>query len=155
MRLFPGVNLRIGGWLVPEVFFPGVLFPLIVFAVLYAYPLLEQFVSFDKRPHNVLRLPWQHPFNTALGCAVFVFMIVLLAAGGDDVIAVASGASVVALRSLLRVLVFVLPAVTFAISYGICVSLQRRRSVVHPPASGVSAAVQDESAGSLPRSQKA
>jgi ubiquinol-cytochrome c reductase cytochrome b subunit len=154
MRLFPGVNLRIGGWLVPEVFFPGVLFPLLVFAGLYAYPFLEQFISFDKRPHNVLRLPHQQPFNTALGCAVFVFMIVLLAAGGDDVIAVASGSSVVVLRTLLRVLVFVLPAATFAIAYGTCVSKQRRHSAATAPGKIVSAAVPEKAEGSLQGPQK-
>ena len=153
MRLFPGVNLRIGGWLVPEVFFPGMLFPLLVFAGLYAYPFLEKLISHDDRPHNVLRLPSQQPFNTALGCAALVLMVVLLAAGGDDVIAVAAGSDVVGLRTLLRVLVFLLPVVTFAIVYAICVNMQRRRSaanVLEPPAAAaVALEVQEKSTGQL------
>lgn len=120
MRLSPAVNLHIGPWLVPEVFFPGMLLPLVVFTVLYAYPFLDRAISGDRGTHHVLRLPWQQPFHTALGCAVFVFILVLLVAGGDDVIAVAEGSSVVAMRELLRFLVFALPLVTGSVVYLLC-----------------------------------
>ncbi len=49
MRLFPGINVHLGKWLIPEVFFPGVLFPAVVFAFLYAYPFLEKLISRDQR----------------------------------------------------------------------------------------------------------
>lgn len=126
MRLFPGVNLHIGPYLVPELFFPAVLFPSMIFAVLYAYPFLEKLANLDFREHNVLLLPWEQPFNTAVGCAVLMMMLVLLFAGGDDVVAVVLNRSVVGIRAILRVLFFVAPAVTYVVTYAICKSVQRR-----------------------------
>lgn len=137
MRLFPGINVHFGRWVqIPEVFFPGMLFPGLVFATLYAYPFLEKlFSSGDpEKQHNVLRLPYQQPFSTALGCSVLMLMLVLLVAGGDDIIAVATGTSVVAIRAILRVLVFILPAATAALVYPVCVRFRQTRSKSHPPA---------------------
>jgi ubiquinol-cytochrome c reductase cytochrome b subunit len=134
MRLFPGVNLYFGRWLIPEVFFPGMLFPVLVFAALYVLPFIEKFLSLDDKPHNVLKLPYQQPFNTALGCAVFSFLLVLFVAGGDDVIAVAAGRSVIAIRTILRILVFVVPAVTAVLVYALCVWARRRNTSLEEPA---------------------
>ncbi|MGA9885602.1 MAG: cytochrome bc complex cytochrome b subunit [Candidatus Acidiferrales bacterium] len=132
LRLFPGVHLWLGHWLIPEIFFPGILFPVLIFVFLYAYPFIEKFfVPGANEPHNVLRLPYQQPFHTAFGCAAFVFLLVLFFAGSDDVIAVASGGSVVAIRTILRVLVFVAPAVTAVLAYGACLLVRRRHSGLH------------------------
>jgi ubiquinol-cytochrome c reductase cytochrome b subunit len=131
MRLFPGVNVWLGHYLIPEVFFPGALLPILVFILLYSWPWIDKIITLDLRTHNVLRLPWQQPFNTAFGCSLLMFVLVLLVAGGDDVIAVAANSSVVMLRTLLRILVFVLPAVTFAVVYGLC----RWRLSIHTRAS--------------------
>lgn len=129
MRLFPGVNFRIGGYLVPEVFWPGFFFPAMMFALLYAWPFLEKLISLDFQPRNVLRWPYQQPFCTALGCATLALLVVLEFAGGDDVVAMAGDARVGALRDLLRVLVFVVPAVTAVVSYLICVWWRKRRAI--------------------------
>lgn len=128
MRLFPGVNAHFGPYLIPEVFFPAVLFPGLVFIVLYTYPFLEKLANLDFRAHNVLLLPWEQPFNTAFGCGLLALMLVLLFAGGDDVMAMALNKSVVEIRSILRVLVFVVPAVTGVATYGICTAIQRKHS---------------------------
>ncbi len=128
MRLFPGVNLRIGGWLFPEVFFAAVLFPALVFMGLYLYPFLERWFTFDDDAHHVLRLPYETPLKTAFGCAVLSALVVLFFAGGDDVIAVAAGASVVEIRTILRILFFVVPAITALVVYGICCHIRRRRA---------------------------
>jgi len=124
LRLFPPLNLRILGNLVPEVFFPGVLLPLVIFALLYAYPFLERWFTGDREDHHVLQIPYEHPLRTALGCAVFMMFVVLLFAGGEDVIAVISKASVVTLRQIFRVLVFATPVVTAVIVYAACLLLQ-------------------------------
>jgi ubiquinol-cytochrome c reductase cytochrome b subunit len=120
MRLFPGVNAYLGHYLIPEVFFPAVLMPAMVFLLLYSWPWVDKLVTLDLRQHNVLRLPWQQPLETAFGCSLLMFVLVLLVAGGDDVIALAANGSVVMLRDLLRWVVFVAPAVTFAAVYGLC-----------------------------------
>jgi ubiquinol-cytochrome c reductase cytochrome b subunit len=132
MRLFPGINLRIGGELVPEVFFPAVLFPALVFAILYFYPFIEEFLSSDRKQHNVLLLPYQQPFNTAVGCSGIMFLLVLLFAGGDDVVAISTGSSVVEVRTLLRILVFLAPAVTWVVVYLLCVGSRRRHAEPGP-----------------------
>lgn len=145
LRLFPGVNLHVGQYLlIPAVFFPGLLLPLLIFGTLYAYPLLEKLFSFNDQPHNVLLLPYQQPFSTATGCAVLMFLLVLLVAGGDDVIAVATGTSVVTIRTILRILVFIAPAVTGALVYLVCRAVQRRSAAPHPTALRDYAAVKEE-----------
>lgn len=126
MRLFPGVNIHFGPYLVPEVFFPSVLIPGLFFLVLYLYPFIEKLFSFDEKAHQVLRLPYQQPLNTAIGCAAFAFLIVLTFAGGDDVVSVAAGASVVTARGILQILVFVVPVVTFVVAYLLCARARRR-----------------------------
>jgi len=120
MRLFPGVNVHLGPYLIPNVFFPAMLMPLLLFGTLYLYPFLEQLFTFDFETHNVLRVPAQQPFNTALGCGVLMALLVLLFGGGDDVIAVATNTSVVTIRILLRILFFVAPVVAAAVVYGLC-----------------------------------
>jgi ubiquinol-cytochrome c reductase cytochrome b subunit len=126
MRLFPGVNVRLGGYLIPEVFFPAVLLPLLVFTTLYLYPFLEKIFVFDREPHHVLRLPYQQPFNTALGCAAFIFLLALLFSGADDVIAVIMKSSVVEIRAILRVVVFAAPAFTWLVVYALCARACRK-----------------------------
>lgn len=130
MRLFPGVHMQVGRWLIPEIFFPAVLMPALLFLALYLYPFLEQLFTFDTEQHHVLRRPSQQPFNTALGCGVFMYLLVLFFAGGDDVIALATGTSVVTIRAILRALVFAAPAVTFALVYLLC-ARARRHSASH------------------------
>jgi len=136
MRLFPGVNLRLGQYLVPEVFFPAVLFPGALFVILYAYPFLEEAVSIRVRSHNILSLPAQHPFNTALGCSVFSGLVVLQLAGSDDIIAVASSSSVVALRALFRVLFFVVPAIVGPAVYILCRIVKRKTAELQSSRAG-------------------
>jgi ubiquinol-cytochrome c reductase cytochrome b subunit len=126
MRLFPGVNLHIAGQLVPEVFFPAVLLPALVFGTLYVFPFIDELVHFDFKQHNVLDLPYQRPVITAIGCGVLCFLLVLLVAGGDDVIAVALASSVVTIRWILRILCFLAPAVTVVMAYLLCKRAQSR-----------------------------
>ena len=124
MRLFPGINLQLGHWLIPELFFPAVLMPSLVFGGLYLWPFVEKLFSRDEGDQNVLRLPYEQPIKTALGVAFFVFMLVLLVAGGDDIIAVATGSSLVEMRAMLRVLVFVAPIIAAALTYLVCARLR-------------------------------
>lgn len=129
MRLFPGVNLHLGKYLIPGVFFPGVLFPALVFLVLYLYPFFDKAISRDTQAHHVLRLPYEQPFHTAFGCAVFIFMLVLLFAASDDVIAVGVGGSVTQIRLIFRVIVFVAPAITGIIVYMLCLRAKRKHEL--------------------------
>lgn len=126
LRLFPGVNLRLWGHLVPEVFFPGVLLPSVLFGTLYIYPFLERWISGDHEVHNILQHPSANFVRTASGSAVFAFLLVLFFAGGQDVITVISGIPLVYIRSALRVLVFILPAVTALFVAFVCFRLRKK-----------------------------
>jgi ubiquinol-cytochrome c reductase cytochrome b subunit len=129
MRLFPGVHVQSTGKLwIPELFFPAVLFPSAVFVLLYLYPFVEQLFSFDFHSQNVLRLPYEQPFTTSFGCALIMLLLVLEAAAGDDVIAVAADQSVVEIRAILRVLVFVAPALSWILTYVLCRRTRARHS---------------------------
>ncbi len=127
LRLFPGFNLHIGNRLVPEVFFPGVLIPLVLFGLLYSYPFLDRWISGERDEHHVLRYPFQQPFRTALGAAGVMFLLVMLFAGSDDVLAVISHGSVITIRSILRILVFAVPAGTMLIIWGVRLLIHRSR----------------------------
>ncbi len=129
MRLNPAYKLHLGHYLVPNVFFPAVLLPLLIFVLLYAYPFLDKLVSWDNRPHNVLKLPYQQPFNTALGFTALSFLLILFFAGGDDVIAVATSSSVVTIRRVLRLLAITVPPLLGVIVYWICKRARRRALV--------------------------
>ncbi len=132
MRLYPGANLHLGSWLIPELFFAGVLLPCLVFAALYAYPFVERyFFTNDQDYHNVLRVPYQHPVNTAFGCAAFTFVLVLFFAAGDDIIAIATNGSVVTIRMIMRILVFVAPAAIGLFAYVACAAVRKRRFGPH------------------------
>lgn len=127
MRLAPNFNIHAGGRLIPNVFFPGLLFPVLLFAVLYVYPFFEQWLSFERGNHHVLLRPWEQPFNTAIGCSVMSFLIVLFFAGGDDVIAIAVGWSLTDLRALLRILALTVPPIVFGLTYACCVRVRRHK----------------------------
>ncbi len=150
IRLFPGINLYIGRYLIPELFFSAVLLPSLIFLALYLFPFVEKLYSDDEGDQNVLRMPYDQPFNTALGIAVFVLMLVLLAAGGGDLISVSTGISVVLLRTILRILVFVAPACAAVLTYFICVRMRRSRAaragLVHDESSATSEAKIEASA---------
>ena len=75
---------------------------------------------------ELLLLPYQQPFNTALGCAVFVMLLVVFFAGSDDVIAIATGTFVGEIRMLLRILFFVAPAVSFLLAYSASALVRQR-----------------------------
>lgn len=130
MRLLPGFNLHLGPFLVPNVFFAAVLLPGLIFVGLYLYPFLEQLFTGDDQTHHVLRTPTQQPINTAIGASVFMFLLVLFIAGGDDVIASSTGTSVVTIRAILRVLALTVPPATLAIVYYLCARTRRRNDAV-------------------------
>ena len=131
IRLFPALKLR-SAYLVPDLFFPAVLLPSLLFVGLYFYPFFDKLISGDvsHRQYNVLLLPYEQPFNTALGCATFMFLLVLFFGGSDDVIAVAAGSSVVMIRTVLRVLALALPPVMFVLVFLLCRRIRRRRRAV-------------------------
>jgi hypothetical protein len=109
LRLMPGVSLELGRWTVANQFFPAVLYPGVVFGVLYLWPLLEAWITGDHAEHHLLDRPRDRPVRTALGAAAITGFVVLLIAGSDDVFVTTFDWSIVPVRNVERVLFLVLP----------------------------------------------
>jgi ubiquinol-cytochrome c reductase cytochrome b subunit len=118
LRLMPPVEIVIGGWtFVPSPFFGGVMFPLIVFGVLYGWPWLEpRFVTHDRPRHDLLDRPRDNPRRTAIGAAFFAWVVTVFAAGAADRAFLSIGVSYETQVWLFRAGVFVIPAVVYAVA---------------------------------------
>lgn len=122
----PWENVVAGHTLMWNVLLPTVVLPGLLFLVLYAYPFFEKWVTGDASEHHLCDRPRDRPTRTALGVAAVVFYAVLLAAGGNDVIAYSFRLSVNALTWALRVAVIVGPVAAFLAAKRICLALQAR-----------------------------
>jgi ubiquinol-cytochrome c reductase cytochrome b subunit len=118
LRLMPPVEIVIGGWtVVPNPFFGGVLFPLVVFGVLYSWPWLEQrFITRDHARHDLLDRPRDNPRRTAVGAAFFAWVVTVFAAGAADRAFLSVGVSYETQVWLFRAGVFVIPAVVYLVA---------------------------------------
>jgi ubiquinol-cytochrome c reductase cytochrome b subunit len=124
VRMFPGWDIQIGGFLLPAIFWPAVILPGLIFTPLFVWPWMDWLAMRDNRFHNVLQLPSQRPGRMAIGAGFFTFLTVLLVGGGDDVFATVFGWSLPVLLRMLQILVIVLPPIVAALTYAIA----RRRS---------------------------
>ena len=125
LRLFPGWETRIGGFMIPNPFFPGVLLPTIAFGVLYLWPWIEARYRKDREPHNLLERPRDAPLRTAIGAAGLAGFTVLFFAGSNDVLAGAFELEPESVTNVFRVAFFVVPALVFFITRAVCRDLQR------------------------------
>ncbi len=125
LRLFPGWETRIGGYMIPNPFYPGVLLPTLAFGVLYLWPWIEARYRKDREPHNLLERPRDAPLRTAIGAAGLAGFVVLFFAGSNDVIAGAFELGPESVTNAFRVLFVVAPLVTFFVTRKICRDLQR------------------------------
>lgn len=109
-----------------NVFLPAVALPGLLFLVLFLYPFFEKWVTGDQMEHHLCDRPRNRPTRTAFGVAAVVFYAVLLAAGGNDVIAYTFRISVEALTWFFRVAVIAGPVVGFFVTKRLCLALQDR-----------------------------
>jgi ubiquinol-cytochrome c reductase cytochrome b subunit len=137
LRLMPNFDVTIGHYtLVPNAFWGGAGFPLVVFGVLFLWPSLERRVTGDYAFHNLLDRPRDAPWRTAIGVALFTWIFVVFLAGAADRMFVLFGLSYEGQVWAFRVLVWVLPVVALFVTKRVCEELQRgevvelRRKVV-------------------------
>jgi ubiquinol-cytochrome c reductase cytochrome b subunit len=126
MRLMPAWEIRAFGFEIPNPFFPGVLLPGVTFAMLYLWPFLEAWRTHDYAEHHVLDRPRDRPVRTAIGTSALAFYTVLGIAGGDDVLATTFDLSINRIVWILRIALFVVPALVGWGTYVLCRDLQRR-----------------------------
>jgi ubiquinol-cytochrome c reductase cytochrome b subunit len=138
LRVFPNLEIRAFGHTVANPFFPGVLMPGITFGLLYAWPFLEQRMSRDRTPHNLLDRPRDRPLRTAFGVATLTFYSVLFLAGGTDVLASTFDLAFETVLRIFQVSLIVLPVVTGWIAWRVCKELSRQRvNPIQHPVGGV------------------
>ncbi|MFJ8579858.1 cytochrome bc complex cytochrome b subunit [Micromonospora sp. NPDC093277] len=125
LRLFPPWEFRIGGYLVPAPFWPGVVLGAVSFLALYAWPFVERWRTRDRRLHHLLDRPRDHPVRLGVGVGALTFYVVLVVAGGDDILARLLRVPVYDLLGVFRVLTLVLPVLTGLAAYLIARALRR------------------------------
>jgi ubiquinol-cytochrome c reductase cytochrome b subunit len=132
LRLMPNLEIHVfGRTIVPNPFFGGVLFPSVVFALLYALPWLDRrLISRDYRRHDLLERPRENPLRTALAASVFAGVAVVFAAGSVDRLFFQFGFGYEGAIWFFRGAFFVVPAITFALTKRVCDELARERT--HP-----------------------
>ncbi|WP_175407207.1 cytochrome b N-terminal domain-containing protein [Streptomyces sp. TRM64462] len=125
LRLMPPwEDVVAGHTLMWNVFLPTIVLPGLLFMVLYVYPYAEKWITGDLAEHHLCDRPRDRPVRTGLGVAAIVFYAVLLAAGGNDVMALVFRVSVEALTWTFRVALIVGPVLAFFVTKRICLGLQ-------------------------------
>jgi quinol---cytochrome-c reductase cytochrome b subunit len=121
LRLVPHFDLTIGSYtLVPNPFWGGALFPLIVLVMLLIWPALERRRSGDSAVHNVLDRPRDNPGRTAFGAAFFTWVFLIFFAGASDRVYLFLGWSYQTQIWVYRVAVWVVPLFVFFVTRRIC-----------------------------------
>ena len=125
LRLFPPVEFRFFGWLVPNQFWPSLVLPGLVFGLLYLWPWIDRRLTGDRAVHHVAARPRESPLRVGIGVCTLTFMLVLLVAGAEEVIAGWTDWTIGTVRTILRVAVLVLPPLTGGLAAWIAASLRR------------------------------
>jgi ubiquinol-cytochrome c reductase cytochrome b subunit len=124
LRLVPSFDLTIGSYtLVPNPFWGGVLFPLVVFGFLALWPWAERAVSGDRDYHNLLQRPRENPWRTAIGAAVVTWVFLIFMTGSADRVDVWLGISYPAQIWVYRVAIWVVPVLVGIAAKRVCEEL--------------------------------
>jgi ubiquinol-cytochrome c reductase cytochrome b subunit len=130
LRLVPGFDVTIAGkTVVPNPFWGGALFPLVVLVGLAAWPWLERRFTGDRRAHNVLDRPRDAPLRTGLGMAFLVWVFLIFFAGSSDRFFVFLGIDYVTQIWFWRFGVWIFPVLAGVIAYRTCKGLQAAERV--------------------------
>jgi ubiquinol-cytochrome c reductase cytochrome b subunit len=124
-RLFPSWEIRLFHHTVPPLFWPTVVLPGILVTLAGVYPFLEAKMTRDTKAHNILQRPRDVPVRTSLGAMAIAFYLVLFLSGGNDIIAKAFDISLNAMTWAGRIALLTLPPVIYALTYRVCLGLQR------------------------------
>jgi ubiquinol-cytochrome c reductase cytochrome b subunit len=124
-RLFPSWEIRLWHHTLPPLFWPTVVLPGILTTLAAAYPFIEAKMTKDKAKHHLLQRPRDVPVRTSLGVMALTFYMVLFLSGGNDLIAHAFDISLNAMTWGGRIALLILPPIGYALTYRICLGLQR------------------------------
>jgi ubiquinol-cytochrome c reductase cytochrome b subunit len=110
-----------------------------LFLALGAYPFIESWVTGDDREHHLLDRPRNRPVRTALGAAWLSVYAVALLGAANDLIATRFHLSVNAVTWAVRIGLFAVPLVVFAVTkrWALALQLRDREKVLHGRETGV------------------
>jgi ubiquinol-cytochrome c reductase cytochrome b subunit len=132
LRLVPSFDLTIGSYtLVPNPFWGGALFPLVVLFVMLFWPWIERRFTRDHGVHNVLDRPRDAPTRTAFGAAFGTWVFLIFFAGAADRVYLFLGWSYEAQIWVYRVGAVVVPLVLFFLIRSVCRELQEKEQIEH------------------------
>jgi ubiquinol-cytochrome c reductase cytochrome b subunit len=121
LRLVPSFDVVIRGYtLVPNPFWGGALFPLVVIGILYLWPWLERRLSGDDGFHNRLERPRDNPTRTATVLALLVWVFLVFMAGSADCVYVWLGLSYSHQIWGYRVAIVLVPIATWFVTRRVC-----------------------------------
>ncbi|EPR75572.1 Ubiquinol--cytochrome c reductase, cytochrome B subunit [Leifsonia rubra CMS 76R] len=95
-------------------------------AVVAIYPLIEAWVTGDKREHHIADRPRNAPTRTAIGAAGVTFYAVLWAAASSDIMATHFKLSIEGVILACQVLLIVGPIIAYLITKRVCIGLQKK-----------------------------
>jgi ubiquinol-cytochrome c reductase cytochrome b subunit len=132
LRLMPSLEIQaFGATIVPNPFFGGLVFPTVVFGVLYAWPWLERrYLSRDYRRHDLLDRPRDNPRRTAFATGFLTWVATVFFAGSADRFFLAFSVSYEVQVQIYRALFFFAPVLAYLATKRICEELRRREA--HP-----------------------
>jgi ubiquinol-cytochrome c reductase cytochrome b subunit len=131
LRLVPSFDLVIDGYtLVPNPFWGGALFPLVVFGFLYLWPWIERRFTRDHAFHNLLDRPRDAPARTGVGVGMVSWVTLVFLAGSSDRTNVSWDVSYIGQIHVYWVAIWVLPLLFGAVAWRICTELQAGERVV-------------------------
>jgi ubiquinol-cytochrome c reductase cytochrome b subunit len=114
LRLVPGFDLTVGHYtLVPNPFWGGALFPVVILLVLVLWPWAERKVTGDDAFHNLLERPRDNAWRTSLGAAFLTWIFLGFMSGSADRVTVWLGLGYAAQIWAYRVLIWVVPLLVF------------------------------------------
>jgi ubiquinol-cytochrome c reductase cytochrome b subunit len=128
LRIFPNwFDIAPFGYAIPTgVLVPGLIIPGLLFGGLAAWPFIEQWITGDKRAHNVADRPRNAPVRTGIGVSGITFYGVLWLAGSNDILSETFSIELYVTTYVFRVLIILGPGLAFYITKRICLGLQRR-----------------------------
>jgi len=139
VRLWPAWEVYLGEYTIPAPFFPFMLGLPLLTAVAAVYPWLERRFTRDYAHHNLLQRPRDVPVRTSLGVMAITFFMVSLLSAANDVLADKFDISLNATTWIGRIGLLLLPPLAYAITYRLCLGLQRsdRQVLEHGVETGI------------------
>jgi ubiquinol-cytochrome c reductase cytochrome b subunit len=125
LRLMPSFDVTIGHYtLIPNPFWGGILFPMVVLGVLLSFPFLERRFTRDTAVHNLADRPRDAPVRTAFGVAFLSWIFLVFVFGAADRVFVLFDLSYNVQLFVFRIAIWVVPAILFVVTRRWCRALR-------------------------------